>query len=314
VPIRDYDIPLHIYAGRLSPINSVESIRPEASGVGLNDKEAMSSFLGEAVERYSWLSLIPDKVIIEKESNLKENYLPIEETNFIINEKVTFNNFIKKLKEIEIPWLVGKKLSTSKKILIPAVDLLGYLIPNKDFQNLTTLTTNGIAAGTSFSYACLNAICELIERDAVMQFWYSQGENIDAMQSNLKHDGMEKIIAKCNSLNLQYTTLDITTDLGVPTCFTFLYRNEEGNECLTCGAASNMSEKEASRKSLLEALAMWKSALTIKASKKDLTYDEVKNNFVNINSFEDHVFLYTHPWAREGYSFLTSKKYIKKIE
>ena len=296
-----------MYASRIFPINRINSLRSEVSGAGFSQQEALSAVLGEAVERYSWLSLSPDKVVLLKQSHLPKEFIPVEETGFLIRKDLLHNEVFRGLENVEIPCLEGKSLIDHRKVLIPAIDFFSYLLSKKEMRNWTILTTNGIATGNTFASACLYAIYEVIERDAVMQFWYHKKNNGRKYPVKNQCREIDQILEKCEVMDLKVNILNITTDLEIPTAFAFIYRFTTGKECFTCGAASRLSEEEASTKALSEAIAMWDSLPNIQNNRKLLNSSEISLDFPSINNFEDHVFLYSHPWAKEGYKFLFSE-------
>lgn len=307
--LNSYDLPVHVYVSSISPVNRIKLINPEVSGVGLNDQEALTSCLGEAVERYSWLSLSPERVILSTESHISKEAIPVEKAGFLIPRDLSYDEVFGKLKNVKIPWLEGKSLLDDSKVLIPAIDFYPHLLPNKEMEKWTISTTSGIAAGDTFSDACLSAVYEIIERDAVMQFWYRMRSGQERYAIKNQCEGIEQIFNKCKIISLKLRIINITTELGIPCCFAFLYRDKIDKELFASGAACRLSDREAAKKSLLETAAMWNSLSAIKSYRQPLDPSEASLGFPNINNFEDHAFLYSHSWAKEGYKFLFSVPY-----
>lgn len=306
ITLESDDLPIYGYAAHIyhNKKNSSESMRPEASGVSFNCQDALMATLGEAVERYSWLSLSSNMARLLRESQITQNKIAVEKMGFLLRSDLDPGESFRILKDTKIPWIKGKNLESRREVLLPAIDLFPTLA--EEVRGWSISTTNGIAAHFDFYTACLNGICEVIERDAVMLCWYLRSK-IKSYSMDASIPGLCELIEKSRVMNLNVRILDITNDLNIPCALAAIYQDMKGSECLACGAACRISIEEACVKSISEAAGMWNSLPVLKKSREPLAKSEVRAGFPNISNFEDHVLLYAHSWAKEAYGFLLQK-------
>lgn len=307
ITLKSDDLPIWGYAAHIihNKKNSSESIRPEASGVSFNCQDAFMATLGEAAERYSWLSLSSTRSTLLREAQITRNKIAVDKMGLLLRSDLDPGESFKRLREIKIPWIKGKNLESRREVLLPAIDLFPTIA--EEVREWSISTTNGIAAHFDFDTACLNGICEVIERDAVMQAWYLRSK-IKNYSMDASIPGLSDLIEKSREMNLNVRILDITNDLDIPCALATIYEDKKGSECLACGAACRLSLEEACAKSISEAAGMWNSLPVLKQSRDSLSESEVRAGFPSIRNFEDHVFLYSHSWAKEAYGFLLPQK------
>lgn len=303
-PPRYCDLPIHAYAGKVGILENKTTgyFASAVYGAGFSKEEALCAVLGEAAERYAWAMPSEEEIILASEEELASEHIPINKAGVIFDKELDHQSFLRKIKTAIIPWIPAKNSIDSSKILAPAVSLFPEKLP-QEIREKVFSTTCGIAAGTSYDEACLYAIYEVIERDATMQFWYKRSRGKQVIWNTSRHM-ITRLFEKVESLNLQVGILNITTDIPVPSVLAYVYYNKRGSECITFGSASRLSLQEAYIKALIEAASLWSSIHYFKKYRKPLSRDEISLGFPSINNFEDHVFLYTHSWAREGYDFL----------
>jgi hypothetical protein len=144
--------------------------------------------------------------------------------------------------------------------------------------------------------AIWNAICELIERDAIMVNWYSK-EKIYQIEGNLPtHIQDRKKIWK-NKYNYTIGHCDLTLD-SLPVVVTF-FLNENEYPCFVAGPGCGKTYTEALEKSFKEAEFMLTS------------WSENKENKITIEQVEkvhDHALLYFYPDHLSELEYLTLAK------
>ncbi|NGY62823.1 TOMM precursor leader peptide-binding protein [Lentzea sp. NEAU-D13] len=115
-----------------------------------------------------------------------------------------------------------------------------------------TSNSNGCAAGSSLEDAVLQALLELVERDAVAIWWYNRtplpGVDLDSF-----HD---RWIDECREvharLGREMWLLDVTSDLGVPVMVAVSRRTNGPREDIMLGCGAHLDPRIAARRALTE--------------------------------------------------------------
>jgi ribosomal protein S12 methylthiotransferase accessory factor len=309
IPLQLWHLPIQAFVSVPALVDQ-RTTNPQISwtaGVGFTRYDAISGALGEAVERYSWCSVDYSRAILAKESEIVEDFCPMDEACLLFRGDLRKDEVLRRFRNATVPWLRAKRLRDHADALVPAVDLFHAMLPEKLRASIIS-TTNGIAAHTTFEQACLHATCELVERDAAMQMWYLRNPPVRTFPLTYLDEGVGPLLAKASALGLEITVLDTTTDIGIPCAVAYVARREAGSECAAFGSAASLDSHRAARKAVVEACAMWNSLEGLKNALPVLSWREKSLGFPHINSFEDHVLLYTYPWAKEGYAFLMESR------
>ena len=149
-------------------------------GKGATRDEAILGAIGEGLERYCASLWNPTALIEGSPQELGDRA-------FDLNWLVLYNaeqyakpgfGFVPVDSNAPLHWLTGSWLDTGGDVLLPAqATYLGF----RDEVPVAQVTSNGLAAGTSFEDAALRATYEIIERDAFMLYWLAgmSGERLD---------------------------------------------------------------------------------------------------------------------------------------
>ncbi|MGW6932588.1 TOMM precursor leader peptide-binding protein [Lentzea sp. NPDC054927] len=115
-----------------------------------------------------------------------------------------------------------------------------------------TSNSNGCAAGSSIEDAVLQALLELVERDAVAIWWYNRTP-MPGMDLDSFHDTW---IDECRevhaSLGRELWLLDVTADLGVPVMVAVSRRTGGPREDIMLGCGAHLDPRIAARRALTE--------------------------------------------------------------
>jgi ribosomal protein S12 methylthiotransferase accessory factor len=133
-----------------------------------------------------------------------------------------------------IDWTPGWSLSNNERRYVP----LGYCyaeIPPESGAAFCRANGNGVAAGTCLEEALLQALLELVERDAAAVWWYNQ-----ILRPGIDLDGFgESYFAALKAdyarLGWRLWALDLTHDLGIPTVVAIAHQPEEDRFALGFG-------------------------------------------------------------------------------
>ena len=118
-------------------------------------------------------------------------------------------------------------------------------------------TTNGGAAGTSVAAALVHGLLEAMERDALMIHWLNKitPPRVDLKSlAEFNNENINKILGEYKKYDIDFTLLDITTDLEAPVFLTVICDNAPGRPAVFLGAGADLDVEAAIIHSLLEGL------------------------------------------------------------
>lgn len=218
-------------------------------GKGLNVHEARASCLMEMIERYSaFASFHSDRI-----PGYKTGY-PLTKAPF----KDLFNKGHNALDpndiNLEVPyqnqelyWIPAEMADESGRYPIYVPAQLVFLFCNLDEISLTSgLPSSGLAAGNTLEEAKLNALLEIIERDAERVMSYSR-ERCFLLESD--DPRVRDILESCAEKGIHVQFLDITPEFGIP-CYKAFIQGPRGEILKGCGAG--MDGKRAAVSALTE--------------------------------------------------------------
>ena len=112
--------------------------------------------------------------------------------------------------------------------------------------------SNGLAAGNCIEEAILQGLFELIERDAVAQWWYSRLRMPAVDLSSFEDDYIDHLIDYYQELGRDIWVLDVTTDTGVPTFVAVSGNTKHSPEEILMGFGTHVDARLAITRALLE--------------------------------------------------------------
>ncbi len=124
------------------------------------------------------------------------------------------------------------------------------------FENSNVPSTNGIALGASFEDAYLQALFELIERDAVTiatYRWRKTGESPPKADLNLLPKSSQRLIQKCEAADLRVLLFYCTRDIVIPVYWAILVDRFGGLENFG-GWGCHLDTGQAINRAILEAI------------------------------------------------------------
>ncbi len=193
-----------------------------ASGYGLDYDVASTKAIAEILERSSLATWDEKKIMRGSYADLKSRGAVDPEifTAFSKNQlaREEYASHCIDAQSV-LQWISCASLLDRGRVLIPAQIIYLQFAQTKNESVIRQATSNGAAAGASYEMALHNAICESIERDALMIHWLN---NITPPRVSLesltrfKNDTINTILDEYKKYEIDVSLLDITTDIGVP--------------------------------------------------------------------------------------------------
>jgi bacteriocin biosynthesis cyclodehydratase domain-containing protein len=235
-----------------------------SSGKGFSSYDAQASCIAEAVERYS-IAYQGTECELMTDPMSTDMVLPNDVLLFSANQfrqRVEWNRSHSELQWVPEPapplsaitWTEALSLVSGSKQLVPS-GLVYMYFPFTNEPEFCNADTNGCAAGRTLAEAKLNALLELIERDAVAIWWYNRIRR-PALDLSMFGDSLILEIQHAFERHGHSTyVLDLTTDLGIP-AYVAVAPAKDGSKPYF-GCAAHVSPRIAALKALAEAAQIW---------------------------------------------------------
>lgn len=263
-----------------------------ASGYDLDEETAATKALAELFERYSlgvydlrnfikgsWISLRRRGALDPRAfSSFSENQLKKQEY-----ERHRFDE------HSEFIWTSCISLHERQAHLVPAQLVYFRYQHRSNEPQIRQGTTNGAAAGNSWEMAVYHAICENIERDALMIHWLNRITPPQLNLAELKGLGNQKInqlLDLYKDHGIRLNLLDITTDIGIPVILALVQDSSVGRPVAFVSARADVDIETAITAALADGLraGTWPDVTSEKI-------DSMRRKFPNIENIRDrHVY------------------------
>ena len=223
-----------------------------------SSEESMSRAVGELLERYSLSVYRRDSLYAASfdEARTKHNVLDIYALNdFLPWQKEKFPAYVRGTDRM-IRWVSGRELLSDTEALIPAhLAYWNYKFESNEMV-LAQPDTNGGAGHFTRDEAILAALLELIQRDGFLIYWLNSLSPKVIDTSTIVDKEIKDFLRYLRRYRMEYYFLNITTDIGIPSCACVLVDAAGEEPIITVGGGSGFSLKELIFQSAGEALAV----------------------------------------------------------
>ncbi|GGL05255.1 hypothetical protein Sme01_63910 [Sphaerisporangium melleum] len=153
-----------------------------------------------------------------------------------------------------IRWTAATNLHTGETLLVPAV-MVFLTFPELDAENFWIPISTGCAVHRSFEAAAVNALCELVERDAIALTWLLRRPLPPADAGRLTASA-RSIIGWCADRGIASFLYDATTDVGVPVVLCLQTAENAPRASRLVGAACGFDVTALAEHALLETMGL----------------------------------------------------------
>lgn len=262
-------------------------------GAGLSREQAIGAAIGESLERYC--CNFYDRTSLRLSSFEDLTGHAVEPSEWILYSKRQYSSKDFPCHEFtantRIAWVEATSLISHQTRLVPAAMtyLPYYGIPGETIVSPSIST--GLSCRESEVDAILSGIYECIERDAFTIHWLNALKAPRIVPEEIPDKELRDIfVERFARPGIQYFIWDITLDIPVPSYFCVAIGTSNIGQLFCVGTASHLDSRQALLKSLIEA----------SQERPFLRYEHVrdptwscKEDFSNINSFDDHARVYT---------------------
>ena len=186
-----------------------------------------------------------------------------------------------------IPWVQGYSVTHKRPTLVPAGQV--YLGINQTREQWFEMgPVSGYACANTYEEAILGGICEVVERDSFMVFWYNYlpvpAFDLTALESEAARQTLERY----HSTPVRLHCSNITTDIGIPAVVAVMTSSEPGWPAAVVSAAADLDPERAIVRALQELAANY---IYIR-SHFEHPARQLPQKPEQVNSMEDHGLFY----------------------
>lgn len=262
------------------------------AGTALDADEATDRSIGEALERYSALQWVPELSL----STLREGGFLDRWPRCAADEAAPPS--LKELPaDVPVPSVAAHDVYSGETRFIPAAHVLLQYTPAQSEPVVALSISTGLAFHPDRATAIWSALCEVIERDAVMSGWWAHTSHNEIDADSAPHAVQERL-ARLEERQMRARLFSFTSELGVPTVFAILTSPTFPH--LVVGAATKARAEDACTKALDELVSM-RVALTSRPQPSQVSPSERGVPMTLV----DHALAYAGPDHQPAFDFLT---------
>ncbi len=257
-------IPLYYFDIAAGPCwHATDGGQPERTryGRGVSDDydHALAKGVGECLERGSLLYFRMADMIRGSARSLRARGLPFVDPRALSvfsREQIDRRPALAVDDGSVFQWVPCRSLVSSQEALVPA-QLVHWNYPvgwgDAPEPMLREQNSHGAAAFYSLDGALLSGLLECLQRDGFFRHWLRGIAPPRIATGDVTRPATVRLLQSARDVGLEPILLDITSQLGVPTCVCVLARDDGESPAVTVGASCRLDAERAIHDALLEA-------------------------------------------------------------
>lgn len=233
----------------------------DGAGGALDAEHASRVCIAEALERYASCTFSDEQLIWATARELGDDALALDQLPRHSEAELAHPDCPVLPIDLDAPmrWVQGVSLMTHRRLWVPAV--LTYLhIPAFAIGERFALPiSTGCAAHATLAAALVNALCEVVERDAIALTWL-QRLALPRIELDEVPAALAPFVERDAGTSVQRLFFDATTDIGIPTVYSLDLspENERLGQLVMCATTLDPVEAlgKVSRESASSRIAM----------------------------------------------------------
>ncbi len=226
---------------------------PGTGGTALTEDVALAKAIGESVERYCAEFYDPGAITVARYRDVYAE--AIDPARFVLFHPSQYGpqfSFHPVSHDAPMSWTRARSLTYDRDVLVPA-SFVHLTYPGAEHEPMIDIgPVSGYACGNSYDEAVLSAICEVVERDAFMVFWYNRlrapAFDLRAVRSPLLRSALHRYEASPIGLYCS----DISTDVGIPVVLALMVAHAPRWPAAVVATAAYLDPEQAIVKALFE--------------------------------------------------------------
>lgn len=279
-----------------------------SGGASVSREAAIAKTIGEAVERYC--SGLFEAALYPLTSYAEADFDCVAPEDFAINDPET-------IKRINSPWqpftrdtvtrwAPMQNVTLNKEMYVPAayVHVPYYYYTSDGDTPIVQPISTGLACHSTPEDATLNAINEVIERDAFMCMWQAKF-SLPRIDVNTLPPDLKEIYDRFTIPGGKVTMFLSLQDHGIPTVICVYEHTAPTMPVFAFSAATSLNPGTAVRKSLEELAHTFRWIYALKLKNPDFDHGE---NFENVTDQERHLLCWGREQMRDKADFVFANK------
>lgn len=243
---------VHAWAGAGAAHRRGRPSRLRTGGSALSWPLATAKAVGESVERSSVLQWEPEVQLAPARALGAHADLAACDM-FHADQRAAPGFAFQRVDEhTSIGWVMAYSLTRKLPGFVPATLAHLYYEPRSTGDAFDLCPVSGYACGNSLEEALLGALCEVVERDALMIAWYQRlavpSLDLGSLRSPMVRDALQRFAPAPVRLYCS----DITTDIGIPAVLVMMTSQAPGWPAAAVATAADLSMDRAVVKALGE--------------------------------------------------------------
>ena len=227
-------------------------------GISLREKDAILACFGEAIERYC-MSFIPTKDLFSGTlPTMSQEFYNSHLLDFYTEEQYRLHPSFTNGIQDPIEWVSISKIDDKDSSSIWPAGLI--YIPYESHKTIGETSSSGIAAHSNLETAYESALCEVIERDALMIYFYSGIPATKITPESIGEDIVPAIKDIIKDFNILLYQLETDTSLRVYLGYIF---SKDGDFHYGIGASAALDSDVAVGKVIKECLFSYHYSLNL---------------------------------------------------
>lgn len=228
-------------------------------GCSLDQEEAVSKAVGELLERHFLAGYRNSDLVRASYDELNARRfgprpIDISELNGFLPHQMERFPILKRTPGAPLRWVVGTNAADGSPAYIPAQFIYwNYFDPEEMF--LGESNSNGAAGGFTRDEAILSGLLEYIQRDGFVIHWLKVESPRRIDPETIADPQAKELLYQLRKRGFETHLVDVTTDVGVPTCVCVILDRRRKRHELHMGAGVGFDEKEVFVSAIKEAIA-----------------------------------------------------------
>jgi ribosomal protein S12 methylthiotransferase accessory factor len=261
----------------------------ESGGASTNRSLAMAKAIGEVIERYC--AGLFDTRLLPLVAAADAPFACADPASFALYSREQYEQpgfpFVPFDRTARLRWVEARDLALRAPTHVPAGKVFLPYRWDRDageHPNAQTITT-GLASHSTYEEAVVNAVCEVVERDAFTIMWQAR-MSMPTIRIESLTDEHRDLIDRFTHAGAELRIVNLTMDHGIPTVLTVLRHRSKDAPAVLFAASADLDPEVAVTKSLEELVLMKSFAHWLMAKQPPLPLD---TPYDSVRTREDHV-------------------------
>lgn len=223
-------------------------------GTALTEEVALAKAIGESVERYCSDMCDVDDVLLLPYREVKKQATDPRRFALFHSHQYSAPDFpyAPITEDTIIGWVQGFSLTRNEPTLVPASLVHLSYAPRSKNEIFEVGPVSGYACGNTIEEAILGGICEVVERDSFMVFWYNMLTVPAIDLSSFRSQEIRQVLGRYHSAPVRIFCADITTDTKIPAALAVMTSRQLGWPAAVVATAADLQPERAIIRALLE--------------------------------------------------------------